>query len=116
MNPCYGAGARMIRRHCVPGHHPPRRIGGRLPLPTVIRQCTRTGCAESATATLTYQYRRAQVWLDDLHSERDPHAYDLCARHTERLSVPHGWQLQDRRQDVAVGLGAVLAGTHRLAG
>jgi len=37
------------------------------------------------------------VWLDDLASERDPHAYDLCGRHAERLTAPRGWQVRDRR-------------------
>jgi hypothetical protein len=46
---------------------------------------------------LTYHYGRSQVWLDDLTAERDPHAYDLCARHGARLSVPAGWYLDDRR-------------------
>jgi hypothetical protein len=63
----------------------------------VVRQCSRTGCAERAAVTLTYHYGRSQVWLDDLTAERDPHAYDLCDRHAERLSVPTGWYLDDRR-------------------
>jgi hypothetical protein len=46
---------------------------------------------------LTYQYGQAQVWLDDLSRDRDPHAYDLCARHAARLTVPQGWRLRDRR-------------------
>lgn len=61
------------------------------------RQCSRTGCAESAVVTLSYQYARSIVWLDDLIAERDPHCYDLCQRHTARLSVPNGWRLEDRR-------------------
>jgi hypothetical protein len=48
--------------------------------------------------TLTYQYSHAQVWLDDLSVERDPHAYDLCDRHADRLTAPQGWQVRDRRQ------------------
>jgi len=63
----------------------------------VQRQCSRSGCAEAAVLTLTYQYARSAVWLDDLWPERDPHAYDLCQRHGARLSVPHGWRLEDRR-------------------
>jgi len=63
----------------------------------VQRQCSRSGCAEAAVITLTYQYARSAVWLDDLSAERDPHAYDLCRRHGARLSVPHGWRLEDRR-------------------
>lgn len=47
--------------------------------------------------TLTYQYAHAQVWLDALAVERDPHAYDLCGRHAERLTAPRGWQVRDRR-------------------
>jgi hypothetical protein len=47
--------------------------------------------------TLSYQYGRAQVWLDDLTHDRDPHSYDLCDRHAGRLTVPQGWQLRDRR-------------------
>jgi hypothetical protein len=47
--------------------------------------------------SLSYQYSRSAVWLDELTPERDPHAYDLCARHAARLSVPRGWKLDDRR-------------------
>jgi hypothetical protein len=61
------------------------------------RQCSRSGCAEPAITTLSYQYARSLVWLDDLSGERDPHNYDLCQRHTARLSVPNGWRLEDRR-------------------
>lgn len=57
--------------------------------------------------TLTYEYGRAQVWLDDLAADRDPHSYDLCARHGQRLTVPRGWQLRDRR---AEQVGTLLAG------
>ena len=66
-----------------------------------------------ATATLSYQYARSLVWLDDLSGERDPHSYDLCDRHTGRLSVPNGWRLEDRRsrrQLVHAGRSGLLAG------
>jgi hypothetical protein len=63
----------------------------------MARQCSRTGCSERAAVTLTYQYSHAQVWLDDLSVERDPHAYDLCDRHADRLTAPQGWQIRDRR-------------------
>jgi hypothetical protein len=61
------------------------------------RQCTRPGCSDNAAYTLAYHYGQSQVWLDDLLSERDPHAYDLCERHAGGMSVPHGWHLDDRR-------------------
>lgn len=51
--------------------------------------------------TLTYQYAQSQVWLDDLSAERDPHAYDLCERHANRLTAPQGWQVRDRRHVAA---------------
>ena len=76
------------------------------------RQCSRTGCAEEAIATLSYQYARSIVWVDELAPERDPHNYDLCQRHTARLSVPNGWRLEDRR----VGQQLVFAAAPRLAG
>jgi len=66
-------------------------------LAAVARHCSRTGCSEAATASLTYDYAHAMAWLDVLHLERDPHAYDLCDRHAARLSAPRGWQLRDRR-------------------
>jgi hypothetical protein len=64
----------------------------------VTRQCSKTGCSDDATVTLTYHYSHAQVWLDALSPERDPHAYDMCARHAGRLTAPNGWQLIDRRR------------------
>ena len=79
---------------------------------TMLRQCSRTGCAARADSTFTYQYGRALVWLDDLTMERDPHSYDLCDRHAARLSVPNGWRLDDRRG----ALELVGATVHRLAG
>lgn len=67
----------------------------------VGRQCSRTGCAEPAVVTLSYDYARALVWIDELIGERDPHSYDLCDRHGSRVTVPQGWQLRDRRVDSA---------------
>ena len=67
----------------------------------MARHCSRTGCSEGAAVTLTYQYSVAQVWLDDLADERDPHAYDLCDRHADRLTAPQGWQVRDRRRRAA---------------
>jgi Protein of unknown function (DUF3499) len=78
----------------------------------MARQCSRTGCASPADATLTYQYGRSLVWLDDLAPERDPHSYDLCHRHAVRLSVPNGWRLDDRRAVREL----VAIGSQRMAG
>ena len=61
------------------------------------RQCSRTGCSDEAAVTLTYDYGQSQVWIDRLAPERNPHHYDMCDRHAERMSVPRGWHLDDRR-------------------
>ena len=61
------------------------------------RHCSRPTCSDVAVVTLTYEYRRSHVWLDHLAGDRDPHAYDLCRRHADDLSVPLGWLLTDRR-------------------
>jgi Protein of unknown function (DUF3499) len=66
-----------------------------------VRQCSRTGCSDRATVTLTYQYSRSQVWLDELTDERDPHGYDMCPAHAGRLSAPQGWHVLDRRRPLA---------------
>lgn len=64
----------------------------------VTRHCSRTGCAESASTTLAFEYGSSTVWLGDLTRDRDPHCYDLCEHHANRLKVPHGWTLEDRRR------------------
>jgi len=63
-------------------------------------------------ATLTYQYARSVAWLDGLSYVRDPHGYDLCERHAERLRVPHGWRLEERRPFYALA----SSSSHLLAG
>lgn len=61
------------------------------------RQCSRPTCSDAGVVTLTYEYKRSQVWLDILTPERDPHSYDLCRKHANSLSVPLGWHLTDRQ-------------------
>jgi hypothetical protein len=62
------------------------------------RQCSRSGCSDLAAVTLSYDYGRSQVWIDHLTPEREPHLYDMCDRHADRLSVMRGWHLDDRRR------------------
>lgn len=50
-------------------------------------------CGEVAVGTLTYDYADAMAVLGPLSIRPEPHGYDLCARHTERLSVPQGWSV-----------------------
>lgn len=58
-----------------------------------MRQCSRSGCYDSAAATLTYVYADATAVLGPLSAEPTPHAYDLCARHARSFSAPIGWQV-----------------------
>jgi hypothetical protein len=62
-----------------------------------MRTCDRPGCGAVAVATLSYVYGDRVVWLDHLAVEDHPASHDLCAGHADRLGVPRGWSLQDRR-------------------
>jgi hypothetical protein len=55
------------------------------------RLCSKVGCAREAVTTLTYDYGDQMAAVGPLGQGGDPHAHDLCAIHTERLSVPQGW-------------------------
>lgn len=43
--------------------------------------------------TLTYIYSESTAVVGPLATYSEPHAYDLCAVHGERLKVPHGWNV-----------------------
>jgi hypothetical protein len=60
---------------------------------SLARRCSRTACARGAVATLTYVYADQTAVLGPLATYAEPHAYDLCAFHGERLSVPRGWEV-----------------------
>ena len=57
------------------------------------RRCSRVGCAESAVATLTYVYADQVAVLGPIATYAEPHTYDLCPTHAERLSAPQGWNV-----------------------
>ncbi|MDX6326779.1 MAG: hypothetical protein QOK15_3133 [Nocardioidaceae bacterium] len=44
-------------------------------------------------ATLTYVYGDQTAVLGPLATYAEPHAYDLCEEHSERLSAPRGWEV-----------------------
>ena len=44
-------------------------------------------------ATLTYVYADSVAVLGPLATYAEPHAYDLCLSHAERLSAPQGWSV-----------------------
>ncbi|MBH0053593.1 MULTISPECIES: DUF3499 family protein [unclassified Salinibacterium] len=57
------------------------------------RPCSKVACNSEAVATLTYVYADSMAVLGPLSYSAEPHTYDLCARHADRLSVPQGWQV-----------------------
>jgi hypothetical protein len=58
-----------------------------------VRRCSRTACRRPAVATLTYVYGDQTAVLGPLATFAEPHAYDLCDVHSERLSAPRGWEV-----------------------
>jgi hypothetical protein len=57
------------------------------------RPCSKVACANDAVSTLTYVYADSMAVLGPLSRTAEPHSYDLCAKHSDRLSVPQGWQV-----------------------
>ncbi len=60
---------------------------------STARRCSRTACGRPAVYTLTYVYADSTAVLGPLATYAEPHAYDLCATHAERLSAPRGWEV-----------------------
>lgn len=44
-------------------------------------------------ATLTYAYADSTAVLGPLSPFDEPHTYDLCADHANRMTVPRGWEV-----------------------
>lgn len=57
------------------------------------RQCSRPACKLAAVYTLTYVYRDSTAVLGPLAASVEPHCYDLCARHADRMTAPRGWDV-----------------------
>ena len=60
---------------------------------TLSRQCSRAACGRPAAGTLTYVYSDSTVVLGPLATYAEPHAYDLCEDHAQRLTAPRGWDI-----------------------
>ena len=72
-------------------HHCERRgeRGGLLS----SRRCSRPACKRAAVCTLTYVYRDSTAVLGPLAAYVEPHCYDLCSAHADRLTAPRGWDI-----------------------
>jgi len=86
----------------TPGTTPTRQGGrgrdadrgaGRGPGAEPLRRCSRTACGRNAVATLTYVYSDSTAVLGPLATYAEPHCYDLCAEHADRLTAPRGWEV-----------------------
>ena len=44
-------------------------------------------------ATLTYVYADSTAVLGPLATYAEPHCYDMCVEHSERLVAPRGWEV-----------------------
>jgi len=53
--------------------------------------------------TLTYIYAESTAVLGPLATFSEPHSYDLCVAHGQRLTVPQGWNVirQELSQDLS---------------
>ncbi|MDR7328689.1 DUF3499 domain-containing protein [Corynebacterium guangdongense] len=58
-----------------------------------LRRCSRPGCGKNAVATLTYAYADSTAVVGPLATVAEPHSWDLCADHAERITVPIGWEM-----------------------
>jgi hypothetical protein len=58
-----------------------------------VRRCSRSACGKTAVATLTYVYADSTAVLGPLATYAEPHCYDLCVAHSQRLTAPRGWEV-----------------------
>lgn len=59
----------------------------------VYRRCCRPGCGRPAVATLIYAYADSTAVIGPLAPTPDPHAWDLCERHSAHITAPVGWEM-----------------------
>ena len=72
-----------------------------VPAVSPLRRCSRTACGRPAVATFTYVYADSTAVVGPLATYAEPHSYDLCEAHAERLTVPLGWEVVRLDVDVA---------------
>ena len=77
----------------MPGDYLNLNGGFRLRRVSEFRRCSRPGCGRKAQATLTYAYADQTAVIGPLVEVDDPHSWDLCATHSQRITAPIGWEL-----------------------
>jgi len=57
------------------------------------RRCSKPSCQGYAVSTLTYVYADSTAVVGPLATAPEPHGYDLCQMHSDRLTAPRGWEI-----------------------
>ncbi|GDX31745.1 hypothetical protein LBMAG15_06790 [Actinomycetes bacterium] len=57
------------------------------------RRCSKPSCNGAASSTFTYVYADSTAVLGPLATYSEPHCYDLCQMHSERMTAPIGWEI-----------------------
>jgi len=65
----------------------------------VAQQCERPGCAQPASVEYIIDPRNLLLTLQNYESVNGERRSALCATHGDRMSVPKGWSIDDRRED-----------------
>src|SRR5712672_4083721 len=65
------------------------------------RRCSRPACKRPAVYTLTYVYRDSTAVLGPLAAYVEPHCYDLCSAHADRLTAPRSEEHRSELQSLA---------------
>ena len=78
----------------VRGSTPPPRARRNVALVPDPMRCCKPGCGAPTAARLTYDHGGATAWVDD---PGDEGGWSLCASHADRLRLPTGWTMVDRR-------------------
>ena len=79
------------------------RLPDTVPSVSHARRCSRTACTRSAVATLTYVYADSTAVLGPLATYVEPHSYDMCEEHAQRLTAPRGWEIVRLTEESAAG-------------
>lgn len=58
--------------------------------------------SQNAIKTLTYIYSDSTAVLGPLATYAEPHAYDLCEPHSEKMTVPMGWTVLQHTPDAKI--------------
>ena len=65
----------------------------------MAQQCERPGCAQPAAVEYIIDPQRLLLTLQNYELVKGERRSALCATHGDRMSVPKGWSIDDRRED-----------------